>query len=96
MFVRAWLVVVVDVVVVVECDNCSERGHERLQQQHDLFKSSVILYIGTKMCNMYALLSSTGATVNSNPVPINNYQFLALRSKYHNFLRRSVTTHDMI
>jgi len=42
MFVRAWLVVVVD--VVVECDNCSERGHERLRQQRDLYKSRVILY----------------------------------------------------
>lgn len=45
MFVRAWLVVVVD--IVVECDNCSERGHERLQQQRGLYKSRVILYIGT-------------------------------------------------
>jgi len=45
MFVRAWLVVVVDVVVVVvECDNCSERGHERPQQQRDLYKSRIILY----------------------------------------------------
>lgn len=39
MFVRAWLAVVV---VVVECDNCSERGHdERLQR--GFYTSRVVL-----------------------------------------------------
>lgn len=51
MFVRAWLTV-----VVVECDNCSERGHdERLQQQQrGYYMSRVVLDI--PMATLYTYI----------------------------------------
>lgn len=77
MFVRAWLAV-----VVVECDNCSERGHdERLQQQRGLYMSCVVLgtytiYFYNIICLIYVcqvhctLLFTAADTVTGNPVSI--------------------------
>lgn len=75
MFVRAWLVVVVDV-VVVECDNCSERGHYNDCSSSVVCISRVLYYIGTYILfYMYAKCTAPSSpppvsTLPSNPVSI--------------------------